>query len=167
MVLIGGLAACADTKHDPDAALDEMVAEINERFDQVSHLSTEALQAWLDDPDRPDPVLLDAREPGEFAVSHLPGAIRVDPEATAGEVREKVKDGASVVVYCSVGYRSSELAKRLTDAGFRDVQNLEGSIFKWANEGRPLMRANQPAETVHPYNRRYAKMLRENLRAEE
>lgn len=45
-----------------------------------------------------------------------------------------IKPDSHIVVYCSVSYRSSILARRLQDMGFTNVYNLEGSIFKWANE---------------------------------
>ena len=55
-----------------------------------------------------------------------------------------------IVVYCSVGYRSSELAEFLMKTGFTEVYNLEGSIFRWANEGRPVYRAEERVRVVHP-----------------
>ena len=44
-------------------------------------------------------------------------------------------------------------------AGFEHVYNLEGGIFQWANEGRALYRAGEPAEKVHPYNRTWGRLL--------
>ncbi|MGL5018949.1 MAG: rhodanese-like domain-containing protein, partial [Luteolibacter sp.] len=120
---------------------------------------------WLADPARKPPQLLDAREPAEFAVSHLPGAIRVDPEAGAEQVLAKIDKTRPVVVYCSVGYRSSALARRLIKGGHAETMNLAGSIFKWANEGRPLVREGKPALKVHPYDDNYGSMLRKEFRA--
>jgi hypothetical protein len=39
------------------------------------------------------------------------------------------------------------------------VRNLDGSIFAWANEGRPLERNGQPAQLVHPYDALWGKLL--------
>jgi len=68
-------------------------------------------------------------------------------------------------VYCSVGYRSSKFAERLQAAGLIEVMNLEGSIFAWANEDRPLQKDGQPVAQVHPYSRKYAQMLKPGRRA--
>jgi len=71
-----------------------------------------------------------------------------------------------MVVYCSVGWRSSALAQRLLKHGVTNVANLEGSAFAWANEGRPLEAAGKPATKVHPYNSTFGKLLRPERRAE-
>ena len=70
------------------------------------------------------------------------------------------------MVYCSVGYRSSILAEKLQDLGFTRVYNLEGSIFKWANEGRPLAQDQTPVQKVHPYNTDWGKLLEKKYHAD-
>lgn len=77
-----------------------------------------------------------------------------------------LKPNATVIVYCSVGYRSSQMAERLRKAGVANVFNLDGSIFQWANEGRPLQKAGEPAKVVHPYNKTFGKSLKEEYRAQ-
>ena len=71
----------------------------------------------------------------------------------------------SIVTYCSVGYRSAAFAKRLSQAGYRNGTNLEGSIFRWANENRPLVRDGGPTDKVHPYNRLWGLLLDKSHRA--
>ena len=159
--LVGTLVACGQSEREPQAALDEVVRDISEEFDEVPRISTGELDAWLSDASRRDPLLLDVREPEEFAVSHLPGAIRVDPDATAESLKSRLKDAEAIVVYCSVGHRSSVLAQRLIDARWSDVKNLEGSIFQWANEGRAVVdAAGKRTPRVHPYNERYGRLLK-------
>jgi rhodanese-related sulfurtransferase len=95
------------------------------------------------------PVLVDAREAEEFAVSHLAGARRLPTlEAIAAEGLERHQP---IVVYCSVGYRSARLAEDLRRAGYRNVRNLEGSLFHWANLGLPLAGAGPGERRVHPF----------------
>ena len=138
---------------------------IRERFPSVAQLSTADLAAWLNDPKRGQPILLDVRTEKEFAVSHLPGATRVEPSAKVEKVLAQLPPGRAVVTYCSVGYRSSDFAERLKQAGAAEVFNLEGSIFQWANEGRPIEADGHPADKVHPYNRKFGRMLDEKKRA--
>lgn len=146
-------------------------AAIAARHPDVPTVTTDALAAELDN--GPAPLLLDAREPAEYAVSHLPGARRVDPDADAATLAGAlggVDRDRPVVVYCSVGVRSAGVAARLETAGFSDVRNLEGSIFRWANEGRPLVRggaeSGAPADRVHPYNATWGRLLDADRRAE-
>lgn len=136
------------------------------QFPDVSRVTTGQLAAWLDDPERLPPLLLDVRTTQEFAVSHLPGAIPVPPDAGADDLHESVSKDRPIVVYCSVGYRSSVMARRLLEAGFEDVANLEGSIFEWANEGRPVVRDGELVEEVHPYDDRWGRLLARRLHPE-
>ena len=99
-------------------------------------------------------TLLDVRRPEEYAVSHLPGAIRVDPNAEP-TLPPGVDASRPVVAYCSVGWRSSKWVEALRADGV-DAVNLEGSIFQWAAEDRALVRGDQPVTVVHPYGRAWA-----------
>jgi rhodanese-related sulfurtransferase len=158
------IAGC-DGPAAPEAELEAMTRKVAKKFQEVPQLSTADLAAWMADSERKPPQLLDARTPAEFAVSHLPGAIRVDPGASAEKAIAKIDPARRVVIYCSVGYRSSELARRLIKAGQSNTMNLEGSIFKWANESRPLTREGKPTRSVHPYNANYGRMLRKEFRS--
>ena len=129
--------------------LDDYAADLRKKFPDVRTISTEELAGiGISSP----PLLLDAREENEFAVSHLPGAVRVEKDSAVQLSRLGVTKDRPIVVYCSVGYRSAVLARALQKEGFTNVRNLEGSIFAWANEGRPLVDADGPAPGVHPFN---------------
>jgi len=136
------------------------------RFWNVPHISTKEVAYWLGDDRRPKPILLDVRTQTEYAVSHLPGAQWIDPDARAAETLSRCSPDRPIVTYCAVGYRSAALAQRLIAAGRRDVYNMEGSIFQWANEGRALERNGQPVQTVHPYNENWGKLLDPRRRAQ-
>jgi rhodanese-related sulfurtransferase len=139
-------------------------ARVRSDFPDVKRISTAELAAWLNDPARPAPVLLDVRTREEFAVSHLQGAEHVQPDASASAVR--YAKSRAIVTYCSVGYRSGGFAKKLIDAGYTHVLNLEGSIFAWANEGRPVVQNGGGVEKVHPYNRTWGLLLKKQYRAD-
>lgn len=125
-------------------------------------VETAELNGWMDS-DHP-PVLLDARTRAEFEVSHLEGARRVDPDRpNLGSLR--LPEGSRVVVYCSVGYRSADIAQRLRERGVTHVYNLLGGLFEWANEDRPLYHAGARVRLVHPYDRVWGAMLDEDRRA--
>ncbi len=140
---------------------------VRAKFPKVPQLPTAELALRLADTNSPAPLLLDVRKEEEFRVSHIPGAVRVDPDAKATTLAPLLnRPDRPVVVYCSVGWRSSALAERLLEAGHTNVANLEGSIFGWANEDRPLVCETGAALKVHPYNRTFGKLLKPGRRAD-
>ena len=103
--------------------------------------------------------IVDSREPEEYRVSHISGAIAVGyktPDENAIETLEKTKP---VIVYCSVGYRSEKLARQLENAGFKQVYNLYGGIFEWVNRGRPVFNASGQTDDIHPYSWLWGQLL--------
>jgi rhodanese-related sulfurtransferase len=133
-------------------------------FPEVKRITPAELAAWLQDVKRAPPVLLDVRTVAEYEVSHLQRAQRVQPGSPAS-VLQLPKD-RPIVTYCSIGYRSGAFARTLDRAGFTHVLNLEGSIFKWANEGRPVYHDERQVKKVHPYNERWGTLLDKDRRAE-
>ncbi len=160
------VSLCTGFARADDSAFADMKRTVRERFPDVPQLSTADLQKWLRDPKRQKPLLLDVRTEAEFDVSHLPDASRVDPSSKASDVLPFLPPGRPIVTYCSVGYRSSAMAEKLKKAGVPNVANLEGSIFQWANENRPVVAHGKPAEKVHPYNAKFGKLLDEKKRAD-
>jgi rhodanese-related sulfurtransferase len=140
-------------------------AMVRSSFPSVNQISTDSLSVRLADSTAARPVILDVRTPEEFAVSHLAGAIRVDPDAVSFPELLSLDRNTPIVAYCSVGYRSSRVVERLLESGFADISNLEGSIFKWSNEGRPIVDSLGPAQQVHAFDKTWGKLLNEDLRA--
>ena len=138
---------------------------IRARFPTVARVSTDTLQSWLDEsPQRENLLLFDVREPEEYAVSHLQGARPAPSKDEALKALQGAPSDQRIVLYCSVGYRSSELAQFLMKKGYTEVYNLEGSIFAWANEGRPVYRGKERVKVVHPYDRIWGSLLKKSLR---
>jgi rhodanese-related sulfurtransferase len=132
-------------------------------YPTVSQLTSETLAEWMQ---TTMPLLLvDVRSPEEFAVSHLRGAINLrSVNEIAAAARER--EASNVVLYCSVGFRSSRLAQALSGQGVAKVMNLEGSIFQWANEGHPVYQEETQVQKVHPYGKRWAGLLKPGLASE-
>jgi len=133
---------------------------IDEDFPSIRQLTAEQLRSMLS---AGEPVfLVDVRDPEEYRVSHLPGAV------LASEWHPQRQDsGALIVAYCSVGIRSAAYLLDLQQQGFRNLYNLRGSIFQWANSGYPLEAEGRRVEKVHPYNARWGKLLRPELHFSE
>ena len=67
--------------------------------------------------------------------------------------------GQKILVYCSVGVRSSRYAQQLKGAGIENIYNLQGSIFAWANQGFPVQRQGKTVQKVHGYDAEWEKYL--------
>ncbi len=145
-------------------AVDHLIAS---EYPDTPSLSTDSLAARLAARSSSRPVLLDARSPEEYAVSHLPGARRVDPSADAYPALDTLALDATIVVYCSVGYRSAGVVQALQTQGFSRVYNLKGSIFRWANEGRPVVRDGEQVFAVHPYDATWGQLLTDSLHVDQ
>ncbi|MEP6342650.1 MAG: rhodanese-like domain-containing protein [Maricaulaceae bacterium] len=155
--------AASAQSHAENQRLDKIHSKIMTDYPQLSHISSEEMTALLTDE---DVLFLDVRESKEYAVSHIDGAIRVDPKISGDEFTEIYGDavsGKTVVLYCSVGRRSSKLGNRvradLMAAGAKSVSNLEGGIFRWHNEGRPVTRETGATEKIHPFNRWWSRLV--------
>lgn len=104
--------------------------------------------------------ILDAREREEYEVSHLPGARFIGYKDFGAAALQGIPKDARVVLYCSIGYRSEKIGEQLLAMGYKDVHNLFGSLFEWANRGYPLIdKDGQPTTRVHTYNRSWSRWV--------
>lgn len=126
-------------------------------FPDIQQLSTRDLAAWLEQEDAEKPLLLDARTEEEYNVSHLQYARLVPSRLEA--LNNNVKLTTPLVVYCSVGYRSSAIARQLQSMGYENVFNLSGSIFEWINENRSVYSGGKRVDRVHPYQKLWKFLL--------
>lgn len=157
VVFVVAAAAASQVRSENLAAL------IGVLFPDVEWVDTATLAEWMNAPPSEAPLLLDVRSEEEFAVSHLRGALRIEPGQQSFESLS-IDESRQVVVYCSVGYRSAAIIDALRASGIADVRNLRGGIFTWANEGRPLFQVEAPASTVHPYGELWGVLLRDDVR---
>lgn len=104
-------------------------------------------------------VFLDAREPKEFAVSHINGAVPVGYDHFDLSQLPVLDKNSRIVVYCSVGYRSEKIAEKLLAAGYKNVANLYGGIFEWVNQGHPVYNHQGQTPEVHAYDRTWGVWL--------
>lgn len=128
------------------------------QFPEVRRLTTAELATWLQQDNVPQPLLLDARTPKEYRVSHLLNAKPV-PDKLENLIDEGINLVTPIVVYCSVGYRSAAIARRLQAIGYQNVFNLDGSIFQWVNEHRGVYLEGKQVNKVHPYSKFWQYLL--------
>lgn len=134
------------------------------RFPNVRWIDAATLVSWRSDAGRPQPVILDARTETEYSVSHMADAARIDPYRPLIRPLKAMALDTPIVVYSSVGYRGARVAVWLRRQGFTNVQNLDGGIFRWANDDRPLFRQGAETPEAHPYQARWGLMLKSRHR---
>lgn len=156
LVLVGAVVAA-----QPRIAWEGLRATIEARHPEVPWVTGDELVRWI--AREPRPLLLDARTEAEFRASHLEGAMRVDPDRPNVATLARPTAGRKVVIYCSVGWRSGDVAAALREAGWREVYNLEGGLFAWANAGRAVV--GEDAPLVHPFDATWGRLLIESRRA--
>jgi rhodanese-related sulfurtransferase len=104
----------------------------------IPQLSPTELARWRADSARPQPLVLDVREPWELAICHVEGATAIPLGQVAARAAE-LPDDRPIVCVCHHGARSQHAALLLRNAGFGDVYNLRGGIAAWADEIEPDM----------------------------
>ena len=139
-----------------------------ERTHRVENLATDELAALLAGPE--PPLLFDVRTAGEYEKSRIATAVRVDPDTGPDDFAARyaaLLTGRDLVLYCSVGQRSSELLDRLEQvcgkAGTKSCRNLRGGIFRWYNEGRPVVNASGETDDIDAYDPLWAMMVERRL----
>ncbi|GAL66854.1 rhodanese-like domain-containing protein [Jejuia pallidilutea] len=112
-------------------------------------------------------ILLDAREEREFKISHLKDAICVGYDSfnlKKTEVKLPNKE-AKIVVYCSLGIRSEDVAEKLKKAGYTNVLNLYGGIFEWKNNDLEVLNSKEkPTDSVHTFSKVWSKWLQKGIK---
>jgi len=135
-------------------SLKELLKEYN--TESVTYIDVNELN------EKTNVILLDAREIKEYEISHIKNSIYVgydyfDVEKTSASIVDK---NSKIVVYCSVGIRSEDIAEKLQKAGYKNVYNLYGGIFEWKNNGYKVYdKNNQETEKVHTFNKEWSKWL--------
>ena len=125
---------------------------IENRFPQVPAVDISTLETWLQST---DVLIIDVRTREEYLVSHLIGA----KNRVTVEGFQHIPKDRRMVLYCSVGYRSAKLVQLLQKEGYTQVYNMKGSIFAWANAGKPVYRRGEKTTFVHPYNDVWGQLL--------
>ena len=81
-------------------------------------------------------VLIDCREPEEFARGVIPGASLVPRGSIESAVaRAGLAQDAPIVIYCASGARSALAARTLHEMGYTSATSLAGGIQRWMMEG--------------------------------
>ncbi|MGH9269746.1 MAG: adenylyltransferase/sulfurtransferase MoeZ [Ilumatobacteraceae bacterium] len=85
-----------------------------------------------------DFTLVDVREPNEFEINRIPGAVLVPKgEFLNGNAFEQLGQDKPVVLHCKSGARSAEALAVLKGAGYADAVHVGGGVVAWVNQVDP------------------------------
>lgn len=102
-------------------------------MDQITAVE---LNEWLKDAGRPDPLLLDVREPDEFAAYRIEGATLMPMRTIPARLHE-LDRRTDIVMVCRSGARSYHAGMFLRQNGFERVYNLAGGVIAWSRDVEP------------------------------
>ena len=114
----------------------KLIAEADEAVESVGYEEV--------DPEHPALILLDVREPEEFASGYIPGRkVLTIPRGklefmAIEQIAKPYGQNAPIITYCLKGPRGALAAWQLKRMGFENVMNLRGGIRGWVESGRPI-----------------------------
>jgi rhodanese-related sulfurtransferase len=123
-------------------SINDVVAAARQRIREVSPDDVQAMSP-------PSQVVIDVREPGEYASGHLPGAINLPRGVLEFQIHAHPAMGCTtsdalaasdrpLLLYCLSGGRAALAADSLQQLGFSQVSSLAGGITAWREAGLPL-----------------------------
>lgn len=138
----------------------ETIKDVLKKYntESVSYLSVERLKHV-----GKNVYILDAREEKEYKVSHIKNALFVGYDNFNLEETMKMMPDKNkfVVVYCTLGVRSEDIAEKLQNAGYKNVYNLFGGIVEWKNKGNSVFNTKgKETERVHVSSKTWGKWLK-------
>ncbi len=162
LLIIFGTQFSVAQEKEPKS-LSDLLKIYNER--SVPYISVQELAM-----PKTDAIILDAREMKEYHVSHLKNAIYVGYDNFEIDfVQQKLPNKKSkIVVYCSLGIRSEDIAEKLKKAGYTNIFNLYGGIFEWKNNNFTIYDSEEKeTENVHIFNEVWGKWLIKGIKVYE
>jgi molybdopterin/thiamine biosynthesis adenylyltransferase/rhodanese-related sulfurtransferase len=127
----------------------ELLAATKSEIREVDTATADELRS------QPGAVVLDVREPDEYAQGAIPGAVHIARGTLESSVENRIVDkSAPVVIHCASGVRSVFAAKTLGEMGYEDVVSVAGGFNQWKAEGRDWVTPrNLTAEQRNRYQR--------------
>lgn len=142
----GGEAALSD--REKRQVVYKMYTDGKKDFPAVKDLSPQQAMDLLD---QGRLVFVDTRKPAEMKVSMLPGAITKEKYL----MEPGRYDDRTVVVYCTISYRSGVFARKMQEKGFT-VYNLKGGMLAWTLEGGSVFDPDgRKTKQLHVFGKRW------------
>ncbi|MFI1745283.1 rhodanese-like domain-containing protein [Thalassobellus sediminis] len=140
--------------------LNKLLKKYNDN--SIPYISVDTLQTKIQ-----DVIILDAREFLEYKISHIKSAIHVgynnfNLKNITNQLNNK---NIPLVVYCSLGIRSQDIAKKFKKAGYNNVENLYGGIFEWKNKNLKVYNYKEKeTDSIHAFSKAWSKWLTNGIK---
>ena len=115
---------------DKASAIDEMEAYL----EFVDYGGGVMFAEQIPKDDWPKFMVIDARDAGQFAKNHIPGAINMDWRQVLAK-RDTIPKNKPVLIYCNTGSLSAQAGFALRVAGWDNVRILQGGLEEWTTKG--------------------------------
>ncbi|HEX8911635.1 MAG TPA: molybdopterin-synthase adenylyltransferase MoeB [Humisphaera sp.] len=121
----------------PDPNLDSRGLPLGYAFNPDWEVTPREVKAAQDKQE--DFLLIDCREPHEWAITHLVGKDKLFARPEWPQIPAKLagQEGKKIVVHCRSGARSLQVAQLLRRSGFKDVKSMAGGILLWNKDVNP------------------------------
>ena len=106
---------------------------VQRRFSAMKEVGTHAATQLINR----DALVLDVREPEEFASGHVHGAVNI-PQADLATRLDEIPRDRPILTICQSGMRSLRSAQFLRQQGIQDVATVAGGTSEWRRSGRPV-----------------------------
>ncbi len=112
----------------------DMVATAKQQIEEIDTTTAQGRLAGS--------LILDVREPAEFAAGHLPGAVNIPRGVLEFKIDShpdfQNRQQAAIVVYCQTGGRSALATQVLNQLGYSQAVSMAGGFKAWTEAGLPL-----------------------------
>lgn len=138
-----------------DASYKKMIEEFYDGFETILPQEADKLIG------NENVYFLDAREKKEYNVSHIKNSIYLGYDKIDWSKLNKIPKNATIIVYCSVGARSQTIGKKIKEKGYKQVKNLYGGLFLWANQERAMFDSKNKLTTkIHGFDKNWGKWIK-------
>lgn len=100
---------------------------------QIREISPAEVKGMLDRGE--DVVYLDVREPNEWNLGRIPGAVHLPRGNLESKLEGMVDRARKIVVYCARGNRSALATLTMKQMGYDDVVSMSGGFQSWPDIG--------------------------------
>lgn len=104
---------------------------INEAKEKIREVSARDAVANSE----PGVVYFDCREPNEYVLGHIPGAVFIPRGNLETKVEAVIPRDSKVLIYCASGNRSALAADTMQQMGYKDVASMSGGFRGWVEAG--------------------------------
>lgn len=133
LIVVGVLFFYGAVAIAKDLTSKDMVAEAKKTICEVSVAEAKALL------DKGGEIFLDCREPKEFKMGHVPGAINIPRGLLEFKISKKIPEkNENIVMYCKSGGRGCLATCSLCQMGYKNVKNMDGGWKAWEKAGYPI-----------------------------